>query len=351
MKRILLSSTLLILCLGIFAQTQYLNVGINFRTDYNALFSNDQANIRKINLNTLKLVFSGTVYPGITYKVQQRLNDTPFLESDKYTSNTEDAWINFALRNYRWDFTVGKQDILFGTFESNYDPSDMYLISMVFNNFNRSQVGLTARYRFSLGNTVSLQMSNVTGEQLSRNENHSFAYTVNATQNFFDNALNTTIGYSLIQSGHSRYYHWVTFGSQLQVKKLFVEFDAYAGRYRQNMTMDAEESNFREADNFSASLTDRYRINKFVLFAKLVLDYQKDAETGEMSKRSVGAASGVEFYPVDGQDLRIHGVYQFRHNKYGNPWLDREGTENAHQLTVGVKWNVNLGQLITNLVK
>lgn len=347
MKKYILLYCFSLFALGVNAQSKYLDIGLNFRTDYNASFNDDQPNERKINLNTLKLIFTGSVYPGITYKVQQRLNDAAFLESDKYTSSTEDAWLNFAPQGWKWDFTVGKQDILFGTFESNYDPSDMYLISMVFDNFNRSQVGIAARYTWPRGNTVSMQISNVRGEQLSHDSNHSFAYTVNGAQKFLDNLLNTSIGYSLIHSGDGHYYHWLTLGSYMQLKNFFMEVDAYAGRYRQNMTMDANQNNYRAADNFSVSLTNRYQIKKFILFAKIAQDYQLDVLNDTMSKRSLGFALGAEYYPIKGQDLRIHSAYMFRHNRFGDMWLDKTGTETNNLFTLGVKWNVNLGKLLS----
>lgn len=337
--------------LSVSAQDKILNVGLNFRTDYNIILNNHEKTTRDINLNTLKLIFYGTLHRGITYKIQQRLNDSWYLESDKYTSSLEDAWINFMLGKSKWDITVGKQDIMFGTFESLYDPSDMYLISMVFNNFNRSQVGIAARHTWSEGNRLSFQISNIAGEQLSYDEHHSFAYTVNASKTFFDDVLWTTLGYSLIQSGNSRFFHWFTFGSQLKVKKLFIELDAYAGRYRQNMTFDTSLDNFRESDNFSATIGERYQIRKFNIFTKFSIDYQKDVLEKSLSKRSYGVAVGTEYYPIDGQDLRIHAAYRLRHNHYGDMWLNTSGNEIINQFIVGLKWELDLGRLLTTLGK
>ncbi len=336
--------------LPIQGQDKILNVGLNLRIDYDNILNTIQPDMSRIVLNTCKIIFNGELYPGITYNFEQRLNNTSALTSDSYTSSTGDAWINFAPKNWKWSFTAGKQDIMFGSFESDYDPSDLYLISVVFDNFTRSQIGVSAHYTHK-NHILSFQVSNVTGDQLSYDPNHSFAYTFNSYSNFFKGTLLSSVAYSLIQSGNGHLFNWLSYGNQIRTGNFFTELDSYWGRYRQNMSIDSSQSNYREAENVSLSIREFYRLGKFIPFTKLVADWQRDTEQNRLSRRSWGAVVGLEYYPIPGEDFRLHLVYQYRRNRYGDMWLDREGIEVINQVTAGIKWKIQMGSLLTKRKK
>ncbi len=354
MKRIYLLLCLLTSCLlSIYSQSRLIDVGLEVRTDFNAWMNNRHPDKRKFELNTLQLVFGGELYPGITYRVQQRLNDTPFKESDRYTSNTLDAFIHFEPARWNWDFVVGKQNILFGTYETDYDPSDLYLLTMVFDNFTISQVGVTARYNWR-NISFALQVADVTGDQLVYDPNHSFAYTFNIAGYTPNRKMNASLAYTLIQSGDKRYFHWLTLGAQVRQGNYFGELDAYAGRYRENMTLNEHEeelSNYQEADNISVSLNNRLRMGKLSPLMRIVFDYQQDARNKMLSRRGWSGALGVEYYPIHKHDLRLHAVYQFRYATYGDMWFNNYHHEMTNRITLGLRWQVNLGDLLEPLRK
>ncbi len=328
------------------SQDQLLNFGIDFRTDYDTRINNHQRDVSDIRLQTLSLLFFGELYPGITYCLEEKLNNTGPLTVDEYMGSTANAWINFAPRNWKWSFTVGKQDIMFGSFESDYDPSDLYLTSMVFDNFTRSQVGVAANY-YNRNHVLSMQISNLTGKQLSYDDNHSFGYTVNGRGNYFKGTILASLSYTLVQSGYGHIFHWASLGTQIRTGNFFTEIDAYAGRYRQNMTIDSSQDNYREADNLSISISESFRFGKLRPFIKIAANWQEDVETNTLSRRSYGGAAGIEYYPIRGEDFRIHLVYQHHRNRYGEMWLDREGTEKINIITAGMKWKLTIGSLVT----
>ncbi|MCD8262040.1 MAG: hypothetical protein LUD15_11645 [Bacteroides sp.] len=235
---------------------------------------------------------------------------------------------------------------MFGSFESDYDSSDLYLTSMVFDNFTRSQVGVAANYYYH-NQFLSMQVSNITGQQLSYDENHSFAYTLNGKGNYFKGMILVSLSYTLVQSGHGKIFHWASLGTQIRAGNFFTEIDAYAGRYRQNMTIDSSQSNYREADNLSVSISESFCFGKFRPFVKLAANWQEDVETSTLSRRSYGGAAGLEYYSIRGEDFRIHIVYQNHRNRYGEMWLDREGTEKINIITAGMKWKLTIGSLVT----
>ncbi len=336
--------------LPVHSQSQLMNVGLEVRTDFDAWMNNRHPDTRSFRLNTLQLVFSGELYPGITYRVQQRLNDTPFRESDRYMANTLDAFVNFAPRHWNWDFTIGKQNLLFGTYETDYDPSDLYLLSLVFDNFLISQVGVTARRNWKNG-SLAAQVSDVTGDQLVYNENRSFAYTLNAAGYTPNSKMNASIAYTLIQAGNKHFFNWLTLGAQLRHRNYFGELDAYAGRYRENMSLDEETDNYIVADNLSVSITSRLRLGKLSPLLKLSFDYQQDAQEKTMSKRRWSGATGMEYYPLRKHDLRFHAIYQFNYVSYGEMWYNNYHHEMTNRVTIGMRWQVSLGDLFETLRK
>lgn len=320
-----------------------LNIMVDTRVDYQMDFNKSDLENAFFHGQTLKIWVAGEIIPGIRYRVRHRLNkpQTPLREG--YSGATDHAWLAFDAGS-RWTFTVGKQSVQLGTFEYDYNPADIYVPTMIYNDFDGYKLGLDVAYKFA-NQAIHLQFANSDAPQFASEayKNKSLAISTLWEGNLFQGALKTRWGYSAFQHEKSKFYHWLTLGTQLNVDKFTAELDYYRGN--RNMDYGAEVNNpdlgVRYVADQSASLNLKYDFGKWKPFLKGTWNQRHDKDSDADAYESWGVQAVVEFYPFTNKyvkDLRFHAMYAYSSTDFDEALASVLPTKQAHSLLVGTRW-------------
>ncbi len=353
MKKIILIIALLSLGAGLQAQhtesddilkqlkwdDEKLNILIDTRIDYQSDFSNGWQS-GSFEAQAFKLWLAGEIVPGVRYRVRQRLNKptTPLREG--YSAATDQAWLAFDFAK-RWTVTVGKQSVQFGTYEFDYNPADIYMPTMCYNDLDAYKTGVNIAYAFP-DHTFNFQVVNSDTTQFAAADyaNKALAMAFLWNGKMFDGLLCTRWAYGAFQHDKGDFLSWVTLGTQLNVNKFTAELDYYWGkRYMDYGSVVGADLGLRHVMDRSAALNLKYNDGKLRPSLKLMWNDRFDLPTDQDAYRIVGVSGVVEYYPFKGKlsDLRFHLVYSWNTTIFEGSYSATNNL-NASSLIGGVRW-------------
>ncbi|MDL2256547.1 OprO/OprP family phosphate-selective porin [Parabacteroides sp. OttesenSCG-928-K15] len=356
MKKIYMMLGALALSTGLYAQhrdsetvlerliwdDKMLNIMVDMRADFQTDFQKDNLENAFFHGQTLKVWVAGEIVPGIRYRVRHRLNkpQTPLREG--YSGATDHAWLAFDAGSH-WTFTVGKQSVQLGTFEYDYNPADIYVPTMIYNDFDGYKLGLNIAYKLA-GQTFHLQFANSDAPQFAADayKNKSLAINTLWEGNLFDGVLKTRWGYGAFQHEKTKFYHWLTLGTQLNVGGFTTELDYYRGNRNMDYGADVQDAELgtRYVADQSASLNLKYDFGKWKPFIKGTWNQRHDKDFDSDAYESWGLQAVVEFYPFTNKyikDLRFHVMYAYSSTDFEGHFADLP-TQDMHSLLVGTRW-------------
>jgi len=329
---------------------EMLNIKLDTRNDFRTDFNNGNFDNASFQAHTLKLWVSGEIVPGVRYRLRHRLNkpQNP-LGRDRLSSATDQAWIQFDAGE-RWTFTVGKQSVQFGTFEYDYNPADVYVPTMCFDDLDAYKMGINIARHFG-NQTLNFQVINSDAPQFASPEyaSRALAGLLLWEGKLFDNLIGTRWGYGIFQHSGDKCLNWITVGTQLNLGKFTTELDYYFGdRYMNYSSVVDGNRNF---DAFvldqSVSLNFKYDFGKWKPFIKGVWNqrYDKSPLDGGISHfvayETSGVQAVVEYYPFLEnkymQDLRFHAMLAYNTTDFKGAFAHLE-SQNSVTALVGMRW-------------
>ncbi|MDH6535278.1 hypothetical protein M2101_001960 [Parabacteroides sp. PM5-20] len=319
-----------------------LNIMVDTRVDYQMDGEKDKLEDAFFHGHTLKLWVAGEIIPGIRYRIRHRLNkpQTPLREG--FSGATDHAWIAFDAGK-RWTFTIGKQSVQLGTFEYDYNPADIYLPTMVYNDFDGYKLGLNVAYHF-LGQTLNVQFVNSDAPQFASEEYKNKSLGINTLWegNLFNGLLKTRWGYGAFQHKKTKFYNWITAGTQVNVGKITAELDYYYGNRNMDYGADVNDTDLgtRYVNDQSAAVNIKYNAGKWKPFIKGTWDQRRDKVYASNAYETLGIQAAVEFYPFTNQyikDLRFHVLYGYSSMNFQGHF-SLQDTKNKHTALIGTRW-------------
>jgi len=319
-----------------------LNIMLDTRFDLHTVIDNGDVDQFSFNGQTLKVWFVGEVYPGIRYRVRHRLNRSQIPTTrDNLSGATDHAWIAFDIGR-RWTLTAGKQSVQLGTYEYDYNPADVYLSTMVNDDFDGHKIGVDAAYTF-LGQTLHLQVVNSDSPQFAdeNHQNKAMAATVLWEGNLCNGALRTRWAYSAFQHSKSKFYQWATLGTQLNIRSFTAELDYYQGnRMMDYSSLVGLTDEYRYVQDQSAAITVKYVIDRWHPFVKGTWNKRYDKWYDQTAYESWGIQGVVEFYPFRPdvlKDLRFHLVYSYAQTDFKDRFSSLD-SHDTHTILIGLRW-------------
>jgi len=356
MKKIYLLVCMVLFTLSVFAQhresenildkliwdDKMLNIMIDTRVDLQTEFDRDKLESAGFRGQTFRVWFAGEIIPGIRYRVRHRFNkpQAPLIR-DNYSSATDQAWLAFDIKN--WTITVGKQSMQLGTFEYDYNGADIYQSTMVNGDIDMYKTGINVAYRFA-GQTLNLQIVNSDAPQFASDEYKNKAFSANVLWegDLFDKVLRTRWGYGAFQHSKSKFYHWLTVGTQLNIQHFTAELDYFMGNRNMDYgsIVENEELGLRYVHDRSASLNLKYNLGKWRPFIKGTWNQRHDKIYDENAYISKGVQTAVEFYPFTNsliKDLRFHIAYAYMNMNFQSEF-NHLSNKDTHTLLMGTRW-------------
>ncbi|MDR2919752.1 MAG: OprO/OprP family phosphate-selective porin [Tannerella sp.] len=357
MRKIFKIASLLLFVSSVFAQhresenileklmwdDKMLNIMIDTRIDLQAEFQQDDLDEIGFRGQTFRLWFVGEIIPGIRYRIRHRFNkpQDPLIR-DNYSSATDMAWLEFDIGK-TWTFTAGRQPMQFGTFEYDYNGADIYLPTMVNGDIDLYKTGVNVAYKFS-GQIMNLQVVNSDATQFATEEYKNKALSVNVlwVGNLFNKMLRTRWGYGALQHSKSKFYHWITMGTQLNIGDFTAEMDYFSGNRNIDYSsiVDSTDLGLRYVHDRSASLNLKWDLGKLKPSVKGVWNQRYDKAFDSNAYISKGIDVALELYPFTNslvKDLRFHVAYVYTNIDFQGEFSGLKN-ENTHIFLIGTRW-------------
>lgn len=357
MKRASIIGFFILSCIGVRAQhkesenilhkliwnEEMLNIMVDTRVDIQAELKGSDLESAGFRGQTFRLWLVGEITPSIRYRIRHRFNkpQAPLLR-DNYSSATDQAWLAFDIGKH-WTITAGKQSIQFGTFEYDYNGADIYQPTLVNGDIDMYKTGVNVAYTFS-GQTINLQVVNSDAPQFASDAyaNKAFAANILWIGKLFGGKLNTRWGYGVFQHSKSKFYNWLTLGTQLNAGAFTTELDYFLGS--RNMDYGSivgnAELGTRYVRDQSLGLNIKYDLGKWRPFVKGTWNRRHDKVLGSNAYESMGMQAVVEFYPFTKKiikDLRFHIAYVWSNTDFQGAY-NSLGDQHTHLLLAGTRW-------------
>ncbi|MDR0231509.1 MAG: OprO/OprP family phosphate-selective porin [Dysgonamonadaceae bacterium] len=319
-----------------------LNVMLDTRNDLRADFQDGDLTNASFGAQTIKLWFVGDIIPGVRYRLRHRLNKPQNPLREGYSAATDQAWIAFDAGE-KWTFTIGKQSVQFGTFEYDYNPADVYVPTMCFDDLDAYKTGVNVAYKISK-QTLNFQVINSDAPQFASSEyaQKAFAGLFLWEGDLFDGKLKTRWGYGAFQHNNDKFFSWTTIGTQLNLGKFTVEMDYYNGeRYMDyGYVVNNDNLGLRHVQDQSVSLNMKYDFGKIKPFLKEVWNHRYDKDFGRNAYENMSIQAVIEYYPFTNQytkDFRFHVMYAYGYTNFRGNFSDLSD-QNNQSLLVGMRW-------------
>lgn len=320
-----------------------LNIMVDTRMDLQAEINNKDLDNIGFRAQTFRLWLTGEIVPGIRYRYRHRFNkpQTPLIR-DNFSSATDHAWIAFDAGK-DWTFTVGKQSVQLGTFEYDYNGADIYLSTMVNGDFDLYKTGVNVAYKFS-EQIINLQVVNSDAPQFASEEykNKAFAMNLLWQGNLFNETIKTRWAYGLFQHSKSKFYNWLTLGTQLNIRQFTAELDYFLGNRNMDYgsIVDNTELGTRYVQDQSIGLNLKYNFGKWKPAVKGTWNQRYDKVFKTNAYESMGLQAALEFYPFTNpliKDLRFHLAYSYSQTDFQGQFRSL-GNDNLHVVLGGMRW-------------
>lgn len=320
---------------------EMLNIKLDYRVDYQAAFRNGDTQEASFRGQTFKIWLVGEIVPGIRYRVRHRLNKPQSPLREGYSSATDQAWVAFDAGS-KWTFTVGKQSVQFGTYEYDYNPADIYVPTMCFDDLDAYKTGVNVAYRFA-GQTMNVQVINSDAPQFASEAYKNKAVAVNLLWegNLFKDVLQTRWGYGAFQHNGKKFYNWLTVGTQLNIDRFTTELDYYIGNRDIDYGYRVEKDDLGEryVRDQSLSLNLKYNFGKWRPFIKGTWNQRFDKEYDCTAYHTAGIQAVMEYFPFGGivKDLRFHAMYAYNTTHFARRFKPMNNVD-ENSVLVGMRW-------------
>lgn len=320
-----------------------LNIMVDMRVDLQTEIKNGELDNASFRGQTFRLWLVGEIIPGIRYRFRHRFNkpQTPLIR-DNYSSATDHAWLAFDIGK-KWTLTAGKQSMQLGTFEYDYNGADIYQSTMVNGDVDMYKTGVNAAFKFS-NQVLNLQVVNSDAPQFASEEykNKAFAMNFMWEGNLFNKTLHTRWGYGLFQHSKSKFYNWLTLGTQVNIKRFTAELDYFLGNRNMDYgsIVDNNELGLRYVQDQSVGLNLKYNLGKWRPFIKGTWNQRYDKNFERNAYESMSLQGALEFYPFTNKlikDLRFHVAYVYTNTNFQGHFSNLNN-EDTHLMLVGTRW-------------
>ena len=297
-----------------------------------ARFDGEDFSQAAFRMNQARIEANGQLTPRLSYQWRQRLNKSNAPEAlDNLPTSIDCAWIRLAFNDDK-TLTLGKQGAVYGGFEYDLDPIEIYQYSdmcdyMIFD----FMTGATFSWQLSPTQQLQAQVLNarcgstesvygVLPEGVGESR-APLAYTLNWNGNFCDDRLRFRWSATLLNEAEDRYNYFYAIGNQLALDRFDIYLDFYLSDEELDnrgiltsllSPTDGSCTQYARYESWVSKLNYRFA-DRWNFFAKGMYEnasvYKATNGTQKGKYRtSLGYFGGVEYYPL-GDNLRFYFAY------------------------------------------
>ena len=297
----------------------------------------------------MRLEVRGDLTERIFYRFRHRLNKSNAAASlDNLATATDMMYAGFRL-NQKWTATVGKMCQMWGGYEFDLNPMNIYEYSDFLENMDNFMLGAMITYAPNPNHEFNLQITDVRNDRFEKiygtstgikASNTPLAYIFNWNGNLFDSLIQTRWGVGLQSEADGYTNALVMLGTKLNLPKFQVFLDYMMANDQLDRLNYTPLSN-----NGSATPVKDAKYNSFVLKA----EYQPAQEWNIFAQglyetansslannefKGIGYFAGVEYLPFKEQDLRFFLAYIGRSRDTNSVKVD------TNRVSVGMMYRI-----------
>ena len=326
------------------------NMYFNFQTSLDAERIGENDLTTKFQARQLRLEVRGDLTERIFYRFRHRLNKPNAAVSlDNLATATDMMYAGFRL-NEKWTATVGKMCQMWGGYEFDLNPMNIYEYSDFLNNMDNFMLGAMITYTPNPNHEFNLQITDVRNSNFAdlyatatatiKESNTPLAYIFNWNGNLLDGLVQTRWGAGLQSEADGYTNTLVMLGTKLNLPK----FQMFLDYMMANDQLD--RLNYTPlSNNGSATPVKDAKYNSFVLKA----EYQPAPEWNIFAQglyetannslannefKGIGYFAGVEYLPFKEQDLRFFLAYIGRSRDTNSVKVD------TNRVSVGMMYRI-----------
>ncbi len=324
MKKI--SLLLLIICsvLGLNAQNYVDNAFFEARVGFHNEINNDNKYLNHFTGDFFNFQMFGNITDNISYRVRQRLNKNPFAEDNIFNA-TDFLYFDWKINN-RWSLMVGKEEIFIGGFEYDYAPIDVYYWSG-FCNKNPQSYGIGASLGYTFKENSILYFQLINSPFSLGNKDDLLSYNL-AWFGYLSDWWKTIWSVNYVEGENNKGLFYLALGNRFEMNDFYLEADL-------TQTINNNESKTKYTYAFVGKLNYNYqdKLNAFIKggYDKEPINYNITHPIPfNYVKDYAFFGAGVEYFPLNNKDLRLHCVYYYNDN------------DKKHNFDLGVTWKLNV---------
>ena len=327
------------------------NMYFNFQTSLDAEKKGEADLITKFKARQLRLEVRGDLTERIFYRFRHRLNKSNAAVSlDNLATATDMMYAGFRL-NEKWTATVGKMCQMWGGYEFDLNPMNIYEYSDFLNNMDNFMLGAMITYTPNPNHEFNLQITDVRNDSFEniygtstgiKASNTPLAYIFNWNGNLFDSLIQTRWGAGLQSEADGYTNALVMLGTKLNLPKFQVFLDYMMANDQLDRlcyTPNSKDNNdkilgIKDAKYSSFVLKAEYQpAPEWNIFAQGLYETANSSLANNEFK-GIGYFAGVEYLPFKEQDLRFFLAY------IGRSRDKNSAVENTNRVSVGMMYRI-----------
>ena len=327
------------------------NMYFNFQTSLDAEKKGEADLITKFKARQLRLEVRGDLTERIFYRFRHRLNKSNAAVSlDNLATATDMMYAGFRL-NEKWTATVGKMCQMWGGYEFDLNPMNIYEYSDFLNNMDNFMLGAMITYTPNPNHEFNLQITDVRNDSFEniygtstgiKASNTPLAYIFNWNGNLFDSLIHTRWGAGLQSEADGYTNALVMLGTKLNLPKFQVFLDYMMANDQLDRlcyTPNSKDNNdkilgIKDAKYNSFVLKAEYQpAPEWNIFAQGLYETANSSLANNEFK-GIGYFAGVEYLPFKEQDLRFFLAY------IGRSRDKNSAVENTNRVSVGMMYRI-----------
>lgn len=319
-----------------------LKVRTMLRTEFRAEGDQGEELTTNFRLKPAMLQLTGDFGKYISFFIRNRFDWSTELQSDGTPLSLIVAHIEVKPTE-KVSIILGKQMMMMGGWEFDYNPTELFFYSMVGNYLQAFQTG--ASVHWSVGKqSLAVQLTKVTeAEYHMKGYHNAWNSTFYWGGDFFNGLYKPILSYTFTNAGEGNYLHSLMIGNQFNVGRFKIELDAArhnAMRYYSHPEL--------ELGHYQAKTTERTYIafaeynfpgDRFQLGVKGALDRRSITESNETVNKQLTTSTQLRYRLLPKYGISLHAVYGHvfdrSNKKYAADW---KGTE-QNIFATGMVWD------------
>ena len=323
------------------------NMYFNFQTSLDAEKKGENDLTTKFQARQLRLEVRGDLTERIFYRFRHRLNKSNAAVSlDNLATATDMMYAGFRL-NEKWTATVGKMCQMWGGYEFDLNPMNIYEYSDFLENMDNFMLGAMITYAPNPNHEFNLQITDVRNSNFAdlyatatatiKESNTPLAYIFNWNGNLLDGLVQTRWGAGLQSEADGYTNTLVMLGTKLNLPKFQVFLDYMMANDqldRLKFTPKSKTEVVKDAKYNSFVLKAEYQpAPEWNIFAQGLYETANSSLANNEFK-GLGYFAGVEYLPFKEQDLRFFLAY------IGRSKDRNSAVENTNRVSVGMMYRI-----------